>query len=49
MGRRNGGESWGGGAGGVQGGAGGVEGKCKKYFLHLLLHKLSQFSQLQCH
>ena len=26
----------------------GVEEKCKKYFLHLLLHKLSQFSQLQC-
>ena len=44
MGRRNGGESLGGGGAG-----GGVEGKCKKYFLHLLLHKLSQFSQLQCH
>ena len=40
VGRRDGGESWGGGI------AGGVEGKCKKYFLHLLLHKLSQFSQL---
>ena len=39
-----------GGGGGVAAGvAGGVEEKCKKYFLHLLLRELSQFSQLQCH